>query len=206
MGLLVLVTSTGCVRLAANLLYAAHGNLAPAKFDGLEKKRVAVVCVSNNEAFGPNPITPLLAQRVTNLLAKNVDDIQIVDQQDIAAWIDRNDWDYLDFRAVGKGVKADVVLSIDLNTFSLYDSKTMFKGRCDYQIVVHDVATGRELFSVSPPLLEYPKNSAQHTTETSEKDFRRRFLDLLARHISRNFYAYDASEDVAIDSSLITGA
>jgi hypothetical protein len=205
-GLLMVSSSIGCVKFVANLMYAAHGNLVPAKFDGLEGKRVAVVCVSNTEAFGPNPISPHLADRVSKLLARNVDEITCVDQQDIADWIDRNDWDHMDFVAIGKAVTADRVVAINLNSFSLYDGKTMYKGRSDYEVAVHDVATGKEIFVTSPPQLEYPKNSPQHTTDMSEGEFRRRYVDFLASHIARNFYPYDAHEDVAVDASLISAS
>ena len=41
----LLLTSSGCVRLAANLVNAIQGNERPAEYNGFEEQRVAIVCV-----------------------------------------------------------------------------------------------------------------------------------------------------------------
>ena len=201
--LLGLATTTGCVGLVSNLIHAAKGNLVPPKYSGLEGKRVAVVCVSNSEAFGPSPIAPVLADSINKLLERNVKRVKTVDQQAIADWIDENDWDYLDYTSIGRAVGAESVVAVDLDSFSIYDDKTLYKGRADLRIVVYDVEADKQVFASSPPQVQYPKNTGIHTTGLTEREFRRRFLGILANRIARHFYAYDVKEDFAQDTTLI---
>lgn len=201
---IVLASSIGCVGVIANLMHVAHGNFIPAEFRGLEAKRVAVVCVSNSEAFGPTEASVVLARQVGKLLEKSVDEIQLINQQEIGDWIDRNDWDYLDYAAIGRGVDAEMVVAIDLDSFSLHEGKTMYKGRADVSLVVYDMTQGaKRVFATTPPQIQYPLNSGYHTTDISEGEFRRQFLSLVARRLSRNFYPYDVKEDYAQDATLV---
>lgn len=200
----VLASSIGCVGLIANLMHVAQGNFIPAEFTGLQAKRVAVVCVASSEAFGPTEASVVLARQVSKLLEESVDEIQLIDGQQIADWIDRNDWDYLDYAAIGRGVDAEMVVAIDLDSFSLHEGKTMYKGRADVSLVVYDMMQGgKQVFSSTPPQIQYPLNSGYHTTDISEVEFRRQFLVLVARRLARNFYPYDVKEDYAQDTTLI---
>ncbi|MCP4193226.1 MAG: hypothetical protein GY768_21655 [Planctomycetaceae bacterium] len=200
----LLVSSAGCVGLLANLMHAANGNLAPAAYAGLEGKRVAVVCVSNSEMFGPTEASMDLAKRVGVLINQNVDEINLVSPQEIANWIDRNDWDHLDYTEVGRGITADMVVAVDLDSFSLHDGKTLYKGRADLKVVVYDMNQGgKKVFTATPPQIQFPSNSGYHTTDISEAEFSQQFVTLVARRVARNFYAFDVAEDFAADVSLI---
>lgn len=200
----VLVPTTGCVGLVANLLNVAQGNLVPAKFKGLEEHRVAVVCVSNSESFGPTTASVALARDVGKMLQQNVRKIQLIDPQTVADWIDKHGWDYLDYVALGKGVNAEMLVAIDLDSFSLHEGRTLYRGRADVSITVYDLTqAGKEVFATVAPEIQYPMNSGYQTTEISETAFRRQFLSIIASQIAHNFYAYDVKEDYARDVSLI---
>lgn len=202
--LLGLLVTSGCVGTLANLLHVAHGNLIPASYTGLEEKKVAVVCVANSEAFGPSTASVQLARMVGALLQKNVEKSVLIDPQKIADWIDRNDWDYMNYPEVGKAVDAEMVVAIDLDTFSLHDGKTLYRGRADIKVIVYDMEQGgKEVFSYVPTQIVFPENSGYHATETSEEAFRRQFVKVLASRIARQFYDYDAQEDFAQDASVI---
>ena len=199
------ISSTGCIaRFAANLLHAARGNEIPAKFDGLEAKKVAVVCVANTEAFGPRPISLILGEKVARKIQAGVKDVSVVDQQRIADWMDENEWDEFDYSALGKGVGAEMVVAIDLDSFSIYDGKTMYKGRADVSVVVYDIASNKMVFEHRPGQLQYPKNTGYHTTDLLEHEFRSRFVEIVASQIARNFHGYDVKEDFARDTSVIS--
>jgi len=200
----LLSVTPGCVGTLANLMHVAHGNLMPASYTGLKEKRIAVVCVSNSEAFGPTTASIQLARQVGQLLETNVDKVQIIDPQRIADWIDRNDWDYINYPEVGKGVNADMVVAIDLDSFSLNDGKTLYRGRADVKVVVYDMTNGgKEVFAYTPTQVVFPENSALHATDMTEEAFRRQFLNVLASRIGRQFYSYDAKEDFARDASVV---
>lgn len=201
-GLLSLVT--GCVGTLANLINVAHGNLVSASYTGLKEKTIAVVCVSNSEAFGPTTASIQLARQVGKLIEANVDKSKVIDHQRIADWIDRNDWDYMNYPEVGRGVEAEMVVAIDLDSFSLNDGKTLYRGRADVKVVVYDMKDGgKEVFSFSPTQITFPENSGYHATDMTEEAFRRQFIAVLASKIARQFFSYDAKEDFARDASVI---
>lgn len=189
----------GCVGMFANFLNVMGAGLMPPAFSGLEDQKVAVICVSNSELFGPTSTSTELSVRVNRLLTRKVKDIEIVSPQRLDDWIDQNDWDMTDFVSIGRGVGADRVVAIDIDSLSLHDGATMFKGRTNIHLVVYDMNTGQELFSSSPPQIEFPTSTGVPATSTSEREFRKMFLDAVAGRIARNFYSFDINDDVAAD-------
>lgn len=194
-----LAPTVGCVGLFANFLNVVGVGLVPAAFSGLEAKKVAVICVSNSEVFGPTSTSGDLGVRINRLLARKVKDIQLVSNQEVEQWIDEHGWDMIDFVAIGRGVSADLVVAVDVDRFGLHDGATMFKGRADVHVVVYDMQTGEGVFAKSPPQIEFPTTAGVPATSTSEREFRKMFLDAVAARIARNFYAFDMNEDVAAD-------
>lgn len=194
----------GCVGLVANLMHVAGADLVPAAYKGLAERRVAVVCVSNSEFFGPTSTSSQLARRINRQLHKKVPKIELIEQQEIENWIDQNEWDGLDFRAIGQGVDAELVIAVDVHSLSLHEGKTMFKGRADVELVVYDLTGGGgEAFSSSLQQVQYPVSGGVYTTEMSERQFQQRFLDVLATRVARFFHRFDANEDFARDADLL---
>lgn len=202
--LICLPPLSGCVGLLANFLNVVGAGLMPPAFDGLEEKKVAVVCVSNSELFGPTSTSTELGMRINRLLAAKVKDIEIISNQKVDDWIDRNGWDMIDFVSIGRGVEADMVVAVDVDTFSLQDGSTMYKGRSDVHVVVYDMQSGQQVFSNSPPQIEFPTTAGVPAVSTTEREFRKLFLDTVAGRIARNFYAFDVNEDVARDVSTLS--
>ncbi len=203
----LLISSTGCIaRFAAHMMNAGMGNMVPARCDALSEKRVAVVTVSGSSAFGPTSAADVVARSVELKLKENVKKIDLVDDQEIGDWMDRNDWNGIDFQEVGEAVGADVVVAIDLQSFSLYDGKTLFRGKCDATVSVYDIKNGGELiFEEAPPQIVFPIAAGLHTTDASERGFQRWFVDYVADRIARNFYPYDAAADFGSDATVLGG-
>ena len=197
------MTIPGC-GLVANVLNVVGAGLMPPAFAGLEEKKVAVICVSNSELFGPTSTSDELGSRVNRLLAAKVKKINVIPTQKVNDWIDMNEWDMVDFVSIGRGVEADLVVAIDIDSLSLHDGQTMFKGRASVHVVVYDMASGAAVFSKSPPEIEFPVTAGVPSTSTSEREFRKMFLDNLANRIARNFYAFDMNEDVARDVTTLS--
>ena len=203
----VTVTATGCLSTMANLINAGWGNMVPAQFDGLREKRVAVVCVSGSSAFGPSSASTTIARQVTRSLKQNVRDIQIIEQQQVERWIDENDWNQVDYLEIGQGVGADLLVAIDLKSFSLHDGQTMYRGRAEVSVTVYDPANNEEeVFHISPPQYEYPKNTGQHTADISEAEFRRKFINFVSLRIARYFYPYEVRDDYANDTLILSSS
>lgn len=194
-----LAPTVGCVGLFANFLNVMGAGLVPPAFPGLKDKKVAVVCVSNSQLFGPTSTSTELSTRINGLLASHVRGIELVSTQRVDEWIDQNGWNMVDFVEIGRGVEADMVIAIDVESFSLHDWATMFKGRSNVHMVVYDMHSGQEVFARSPPQIEFPTTAGVSATSTSEREFRRMFLDNIAQKLARNFYAFDINEDVARD-------
>lgn len=198
---LLLVPQTGCVGFASTLMYWVQGNKIDAKCTALEGKRVAVVCVSGPGA-GPREESEALARGVALLLKQNVKKIDVVRPEEVADWRDQNNWDQVDCKSVGRGVKADMVLAIDLETFSIHDDKTLLRGRAKIRSVVYDMQDkGSRVFGDGGKEFIFPENGAQHVVE-NEMNFKRIYLSMLAQDIAKNFYAYDRIDDIAKETVL----
>jgi hypothetical protein len=202
---LVLLTQAGCVGLMSQVLYLIKGgDKIDAEFSGLQGKRVAIVCVSNATAAGPSSVTSLLERSVGLLLTTKGKKIHVVHQDEVANWIDSNDWKELDYREIGRGVQADMVLAIDLGNLSLHEGATLYKGRADVTVSVYDMDDdGKVVFRRNLPDFTFPKNGGRSTTEMSEAKFRTIFIEVLAQHVARYFYPYLIQEDFAKDAALL---
>lgn len=197
---LLLVPSTGC-SIAGAVMYFIKGNKTEARCTALEGKRVAVVCVSG-AGTGPISEGETLANRVGLLLKQNVKKIDLVSSKEVSDWRDQNNWDQIDYKSIGRGVKADMVLAIDLETFSIHDDQTLLRGRAKIKSAVYDMTNkGQLVFSDGPKEFIFPEHGAQHIVE-NELNFKRIYLDRLAKDIATKFYAYDKIDDFAQEAVL----
>jgi hypothetical protein len=177
--------------------------IVPARFNGLEGKRVAVVCIDVNSLYGPGDEADLLARGVSTELSQNVKNIKMVKQSEIHDWIDQQDQALVDFRNVGRGVKADLVIGIDLNSISTRDVGTLLKGRANIAVKVFDMSRPDEpVYEKPATVIEFPEHGARHVTE-SEANFRVMFLRVLADTITKDFYAHDRTLDFGRDATYI---
>ena len=194
---------TGC-GLLAHSLYVIKGNKVKPLYDDLHGQRIAVICMASSPAAGPNSPSGMIAQEVSKILTKNVKDIELVRQSEIADWIDRNHWDELDYLELGRGVKADRVIALDLESFRLREGKTLFKGRATVTTTVYDLTKeGKIGYKATAHDFMFPQNGARHTAETTEASFRRMYIRALGRHLAKAFYSYDMEEDFAYDATSI---
>jgi hypothetical protein len=125
--------------------------MVPAEFDGLKGKRVAVVCLDVNSLSGVGGEADTIARAVGMLLSRNVKDMKLVRHTDVADWVDTHGDDLTDFRDVGRGVKADMVVGIDLLAFNLHEGQTLLKGRSKVGVKVYDMTKGGELVYEASP-------------------------------------------------------
>jgi hypothetical protein len=185
----------------ATIAWLIHGpEMIPAEFDGLRGKRVAVVCLDGNSLGGPGGEADAVAKAVAMNLGKSVSDIQMVRQNEVADWLDSHGDDLTDYRAVGTGVKADMVVGIDLLSFNLHEGQTLLKGRAKVGVKVYDMKKGGELvYESSPKEIAWPENGARHVTE-NEANFRTVFIYTLAERIARDFYPFELAKSFSEDA------
>ncbi len=127
--------------------------------------------------------------------------IKVVDEREVSEWTDENSWQK--FVEVGKALKADMVVGIELERFSLQQGPTLFQGNAGLRLVVYDMQNGgRQVYEQSLPRVLFPPNTPIPSTDKSEAEFRRQFLTVLAEQVARHFYAHDSREDFATDANL----
>src|SRR5689334_6546105 len=156
----MLISSTGCAALLATGIYVLDGgNLTPAECDALKGERVVVMCKPpSSHEYRHAGASRAIAARVSQMLVKNVKDIDVVNPREVDNWVDESDWG--DFRELAKAVHADKVVYIELSSFDLYKGKTLYQGRADVQLTVYDMkARGNQLWDKSIGEVLYPVNS-----------------------------------------------
>jgi len=202
-GVLVLATIPGCGPLAT-IAWLIHGpEMVPAEFEGLKGKRVAVVCLDANSLGGPGGEADFVAKAVARSLGQNVQDIRMVRQSEVDDWLDSHGDDVTDYCDVGRGVKADMVVGIDLLTFNLHEGQTLLKGRAKVGVKVYDMKKAGELvYESAPREISWPENGARHVTE-NEANFRSNFVGVLAERIARDFYAVELAGGFAQDAKFL---
>lgn len=201
----LLVIPTGCIGLAANLMNAVRGYTVKAQYNGLEGKRVAIVTLTDSSQYSDDVAGRLLSQRVSDRLQMELKkNIKLVREDEVQQWRDRNGWDALEFIDIGRGVKADKVVGIEMLNLRLRDGATLYRGRADVTVTVYDTESGDMEFRRTLTDFTYPTNAGQYTSETTEFKFRNLYLGMLADQIARYFHNYDHTDTVALDAAIVT--
>ena len=198
----ILTTQSGCLGLYSNLMHAVGADKGPAEFEGLTESRLAIVTVTDSSQYSNDTSARLLSRQVGGILMKEVKDLTLIREDLIEQWRDQNGWDSVDFVSIGRGVKADKLLGIEVTNLRLRDGATLYRGRADVNLSVIDIATGDVLYRRELDEFTFPTSAGQYTSETTEKRFRKLYLDMLALQIARSFYPWDFSETIAIDGSI----
>ena len=192
------VLGTGCSTLLT-VAYLIAPEDTPAEFPGLRGKHVVVICKPIVELeFSDAGTSRELATAVSSQLRTNVRKAKLIDQQEVAKWVDENAW--VDYTSVGRALDADMVVGIDLAEFRLHEGSTLYRGRATAHIRVFDVAKKAVVFEKRLDDYTFPADSAIPTSDRSESQFRAMFLEILSRKISRCFHAYDSRTTFADDS------
>ena len=203
MVLLLVATSPmmGCQSLLFTAVYLFKGTDVDPDFADLKGKKVAVVCRPMvSLQYSNSNVGRDLAQQISLLLQEQVPKIKLVDQRKVVKWTDENTWE--EYPEVGKALKADMVVAVDLESFSLYQGQTLYQGKADATIRVFDCKKGgKEVFRKSIPQAVYPPSAPMPASERTEPEFRSEFVAVLANQIARHFFAHDPHADLGQDAA-----
>ena len=203
MAMLLIATlpTIGCQSALFTAMYLLKGNDVDPDFKDLKGKKVAVVCRPMvSLQYSNSNVGRDLAQEISLLLQEQVPKIKVIDQRKIAKWTDENTWE--EYPEVGKAMKADMVVAVDLESFSLYQGQTLYQGKANATIRVFDCKkNGKEVFRKSIPQAVYPPSAPMPASERTEPEFRSEFENELAGQIARNFFAHDPYADMAKDAA-----
>jgi hypothetical protein len=199
---LMAATLGGC-SLLSTLGYLAHQDTLAPDYAELKGKRIAVVCRPVTELqYADSNAAPDLAVFVGDLLTKNGDKIKVVKSDEVAQWTDEHNW--RDYAELGKALKVDMVVGIDLEQFGLYKGQTLYQGHADIHVAVYDIkAGGKRVWEKRVVGTNYPRNTAIPASDRSESEFRHQYLAVLAEHISRFFCEHDPDVDIAVDTNVL---
>jgi hypothetical protein len=195
------LVSSGCG--PASLLYLLFlmpRPTIPAAFDRLEDKTVVVVPYAGGGAqFEYAAIDSDLARRVVRQLRDNVDDIKLADPNQVAVWCDSHA-DY-DLATLGREFKADYVLLLEIDRFSLFEpnSVQLYRGQAKVHVQVADVKQDGDVVWETYLESAFPGSRPVPATEMSREKFRQVYLERLSREVARNFFRYRPEETFTIE-------
>lgn len=188
--LVLFAAAAGCTVLQSAALLI-KGTDTAAEFDGLEGKKVAVVCKMVDMVDLSNSTTARsLSEAICERLKANNKKIHLIAPQRVADVVDNKGLE--DPIAIGKQLKAEKVLAVDIESFGVREGQTLFHGKAVMAIHVYDIATREEDWHKEPPLhAEYPSWGPTPAQEVGEGEFRNRFIANLADQIGQSFYPHD---------------
>lgn len=198
--LVVFMASTGCVSLLSNVLYVIKGKDAPAEFDDLKGKKVAVL-VSNNGVHTWDAVSVVLAKNINLHLAAKVKKIELISQDMVEGVCQDQPLGQMNMEQVASRLGADYIIDASIADLKLREGQTLFRGRCTSAVVVYKKGESGAVFRKTFPEYIYPSTGAP-VTEMEESTFQRAYLTLVAGRIARVFYPYDPTEDVAMDAAI----
>lgn len=200
--LAILTTSTGCINQLAQLLYVIKGHEVPADYDGLGGSKVAVVCVSDASAYGPDTLTYSIAKYVSVKLAQGLKGTEIVSPAKVENWIDQNDWDPAEVATFGQDLGVEKVLVIEIGSYSIHDGATLHKGSADLSCTVYDIKkNGQVSYAYGPEEFAFPENG-RPSIQTSDRRFETFYLARLTDRITRLFVMSDKLDTIAEEAIL----
>lgn len=197
----VVTSASGCASALATGIYVLQGgNMVPAEFDGLKDQRVVVVCrpPSSNE-YRHAGASRAVAQRVSELLVDHVKNVDVVSPREVDEWLDQSDWG--NYKELGRAVRADKVVYIELNDFNLFRGSTLYQGRADISVTIYDMKNnGKMAWDRHLGEILYPTNSGIPAQDKPEQQFEREFVSIVATRVAEHFYKHDANSAFAIDA------
>jgi hypothetical protein len=191
--------ATGCVGLAAQILYVWKGTSVPAECRDLENMKVAVICVTNEGYFDRSGADEL-SRAIEQNLKKNVKGMKLVPHKEVADWIDNNDAYNLDPKAVGKAIKCDRVLYVEIRDFSISEGETLFRGKATWKAIVYDIPNDDRLDQTGDKIFKFPTHTERPKIDQPEELFHQEFVLHLARVIARRYHTFDKLDDIAGDT------
>jgi len=197
----LVLSASGCPALLATGIYVWEGgNLVPAECDALVDQRVVVMCrPPSSHEYRHAGASREIAQKVSELLARNVKNIDVVNPREVDNWVDESDWG--DFRELAKAVHADLVVHVELDDFELYKGTTLYQGRADATVSVYDMRDHSKLvWDRHLGEVLYPMNSGIPAQDKPSQQFEREFVEIVADRIATNFYKHDPHESFAMDA------
>jgi len=199
----LLVPQLGCVKLTANLINAFRGYDVPPEFGKFKGKKVAVVCATD-EGIGADANGILMARNLRVLFEQKIKDVELVSQEAIDQWNADDSIESKGYAELGRGLKVDYVLVVEMQNLKLREGQTLYRGKSDLSVKVYEMESGgKEVYAKQLGTYTFPK-SGMPATEIDESRFRRNYLLMASKTVGRLFYGHDLGEDVGEDAVMLS--
>ena len=194
---------SGCTQALLTGMYMIKGMETPPEFAGLKDKKTVVACRPLVELqYSGTDSAALLAREVGMRMKMKGKKINVVDAQKVEEWTDEHEWE--DFTEIGKAMKSDFVVGIELEEFSLYQGQTIYQGRARVHVTLYDMSKGGDnVYEKRIERIVYPPAGGVATSDKTEDQFRREFAGVVAERIGRSFYAFDHRDDYSMDTHVL---
>ena len=199
----LLASTSGCLHsiLATGIYLWQGGNVVEAQCKDLEDQRVVVVCrpPSSNE-YRHAGAARSIGKRVSQKLRENkVPGIDIVSPSEVDNWVDEQDWD--NFKDLGRAVKANRIVYIELDNFDLYKGSTLYQGNARVNLQVFNMDDGgTEIWSREVGQILFPRNSGIPSADKPLPVFQKQFIEVVSTQIAEHFYDHDPNASFALDA------
>ena len=199
---------TGC-SIFAPFYFAAimmgYDTRMPPQFEFPEDaKRIVVITYTDLETqmeMGrlDREINELVSRRLFEGFGDDEDKPEIILARKVAEWQDRHpDWEDYDPAEIGRQLKADYVIYLELSELSLFEdgaSKSLYHGQVEVAISVIRCEDGELAFAKDVLAIEIPRGRPIPASEMPFRKFRRYFVSEIARRISWYFLPHDRTEE-----------
>ncbi len=197
---LLICAVAGCTPLATVYWVLKDGNTAPPEYSGLKNRRVAVVWRGGRghefrqlEASVPQQIGKKVSHAIKRRLGRKV---HMISPEKIEQYADENEWQ--DFIEVGRDLKAERVLAIDVEKLSIKNSGTLHHASTTITVTVYDMQQdGEQVFEKIFEINFPPKIGGVSVSEMSERQFIGLLVNYVARNIGELFYDHNPRETFA---------
>ena len=198
--LLMVPFLASCNLLTPIVFVARHTKTVSPEFDKLPGARVAILVWTDPSTLFDYPHARLeLATYVADKLQVEMNrrklQTQVVDARDVEDFIQKTVNAQVDPYAVGRAVRADYVIFIEIIRFQIRDRDhpQFLRGRIDASVAVHDIrAESDELrrYSLAPIVCEYPEWGPVPLTAVNSPIVRRNLYRIFGEVVARKFYEY----------------
>jgi hypothetical protein len=199
--LAALVAAGGCNPFTAlYFLFLMPPPKVPAAYDGLQKKKVAlVVHASRGAQFQHAGVDNDVARNVARELRENVKGIELCDIAEVREW--RDEHEDFDLTDVGEKFQADRVVYLEIYEFTLFQeqSSQLYRGKTKIHVQVADMEKEGDIVFEEDVELEFPPSRPIPASDMSQQKFRGLFMRFLARKTAHLFFKYRPDEDFEVN-------
>jgi hypothetical protein len=143
----------------------------------------------------------LLARQLQQAFKDNKENVLLVSTTKVEKYKDEHpNWRSLDVREIGRHFGADYVISLEINSLSMYEKgsgNTLYRGHADISVKVVDVSqTEEDTIYDEEYSCEFPRTRGPiPVSDNSAQQFRQFFLTQVARELSWRFTAHPTKDD-----------